>query len=515
MRLAVLALLAGCHLASSSSGPLAVSSIEPAQGSVAGGTKVTLHGGGFSVGDTVTIGGVACTQVQAAGDHLTCLTGDRHFQEGTADVVVTDGATTASLPGAYTYACLWTTSRGRASCGAAPPGKAPQPTVTTWMTQDEPGNAFVANPGVANLDDTSDVAVGSHAAVVTTDGVGTTRTLARTSMPAFDFTGKTVQLWLKVDGLAHLGELEVQLGDGDLANAFVFDLRSGQSRQWISDGDWVSVAIPWQPVQVAGTPDRSRITDVMVRVADNRTGSVTLHLNAVALVPEAAPHYPNGVVTFTFDDGFSQMNDVAAPILAAHGFPATAYVIVDLVGKPDRVSLPALKNLAAAGWDVGAHAYTQVDHALNFTELSPDEVEDDMVNTRAWLISNGFSGYDHCAYPSGEFTRDVLALAGTYFTSCRTIYAGQQELFPPSDSRRLRVGYITSTVPLSVAQEYVEQARENHEWLILVFHKLVDGTPAASTEWRTADFQALVDQVAASGLPVATVSDVYATGDAP
>jgi hypothetical protein len=109
----------------------------------------------------------------------------------------------------------------------------------------------------------------------------------------------------------------------------------------------------------------------------------------------------------------------------------------------------------------------------------------------------------------------VLAVAGKYFTSCRTIYAGQQELFPPSDSRRLRVGYITSSVPLTVAQEYVEEARENHEWLILVFHKLVDGAPAASTEWRTSDFQTLVDDIASSGLPVATVNDVFATGSEP
>ncbi|MBV8757016.1 MAG: IPT/TIG domain-containing protein [Deltaproteobacteria bacterium] len=510
MRCALLALLAGCHLATSG-GPLALSSIEPAQGSVGGGTTITLHGSGFADGDMVTIGGVPCTQVHAADDHLTCITGDRHFQEGTADVTVTDGASTASLTGAYTYACLWKTSQGRTSCGAVPPGKAPEQTVAMWMTQDEPGNSFTANPGVANLADTSDVAVGSQAAVVTTDGIGTTRSLARISMPAFDFTKQTARLWLKIEGVARIGELEVQLGDSNLANAFVFDLRSGQSRQWITEGDWVSFAIPWHPDQTVGTPNRAAITDVMVRVADNRTGPLTLHLNAIALVPEAAPHFPNGVVSFTFDDGFATQNDVAAPILAAKGFTGTAYVIVDEIDKPDRLSLSELKSLTAAGWDIGAHAYTQVDHALHFTELSPNEVEDDMVNTRAWLIANQLTGYDHCAYPSGEFDRNVLALAGTYFTSCRTIYAGQQELFPPSDSRRLRVGYITSSVPLSVAQEYVEEARENHEWLILVFHKLVDGTPAASTEWRTADFQALVDQVAASGLPVATVTDVYAT----
>lgn len=509
MRWYVLVLLAACHM---SGGPLAVSSIEPAEGSVAGGTRVTIHGSGFSDGDSVAIGGVPCTAVQAADDHLTCTTGDRHFQEGATDVVVTDGASSASLTGAYTYACTWTTSTGRKSCGAVPPGKPPTEVAGTWMTQNEPGNAFVANPGVSNVADTSDIVVGTQAAVVETDGFGTTRSLARIGMPAFDFTGKTAQLWLKVEGVDHLGELEIQLGDGNLTNAFVFDLRSGQSRQWVSEGDWVSVAVPWNPAQTAGSPNRAQITDVMVRVADDRTGQVKLHLNGIALVAEAAPHYPGGVVSFTFDDGFAAQPQIAAPILAAHQYPATAYVIVDQIDKDGHATLADLKALDAAGWDIAAHAYTQVDHALNFTELSPAEVEDDMVNTRAWLIAHGFSGYDHCAYPSGEFNHDILQLAGTYFTSCRTIYAGQQELFPPSDSRRLRVGYITSSVPLSVAEEYVEEARENHEWLILVFHKLVPGTPAASTEWRTSDFQALVDQVAASGLPVATIGDVYATG---
>lgn len=509
MRWYLLAVLAACHM---SGGPLSLSSVEPAEGSVAGGTRVTIHGAGFGDGDTVTIAGVPCTAIQAADDHLTCTTGDRQFQEGPGDVVVTDGASTASLAGVYTYACTWTTSSGRKSCGAVPPGKAPVEVAAGWMTQDEPGNAFVANAGTSNMADTSDIVLGTQAAVVTTDGLGTTRTLSRIGMPAFDFTGKTAQLWLKVEGVEHLAKLEVQLGDANLTNAFVFTLRTGQSRQWVTDGDWVSVAMPWTPVQTVGTPDRARITDVMVRVADDRTGQVKLHLNAVALVAEAAPHFPDGVVSFTFDDGFAAMPQVAAPILAAHQFPATAYIIADAIDKPGRATLADLQALDAAGWDIAAHANTEVDHALNFTNLSPAEVEDDMVDERAWLIAHGFSGYDHCAYPSGEFDHDILELAGTYFTSCRTIYAGQQELFPPPDSRRLRVGYITSSVPLSVAEQYVDQARENHEWLILVFHKLVAGAPAASTEWNTGDFQALVEQVVASGVPVATVGDVYATG---
>ena len=77
------------------------------------------------------------------------------------------------------------------------------------------------------------------------------------------------------------------------------------------------------------------------------------------------------------------------------------------------------------------------------------------------------------------------------------------------------VGFVAEIPGANTQGATLEEARENHEWLILVFHKLVAGTPAASTEWRTSDFQALVDQVAASGLPVETVTDVYATGDEP
>lgn len=513
MRRLLLISLIGCHMGSS--GPLAVTSIEPTQGSVAGGTRVTISGGGFD-GAHVTIGGVDCGSVSVDNDHLTCTTGDRHFQEGSADVVVTTDAGSATLTGGYRYACTWTTSTGRKSCGAAPPGKPPEQAIASWITQMDPGSGFVANPGITNLGDTSDFTLGTQSAVVETVGTGSPRTLAKTGMAPIDFTGKVARVWVKLEGVDHLGDIEIQLGNENLTSAFEFSLRTGQSRQWFTDGDWVSVAVPWTPTQVVGTPDRSRITDVMVRVSDDATGNhVRLHLNGIALVAEAPPALADGVVTFTFDDNFATMVDPGAAILTAHGIPATAYIITDVVDSPDRAKLADLKSLAMLGWDMSAHAYTQVDHALHYTNLTPTEVEDDMVNARAWLIKNGFfAGMDHCAYPSGEFSPDILGLAGQYFTSCRTIYSSQQELFPPSDSRRLRVGYITQSVPLATAEQYVDEARANHEWLVLVFHRIVDA-PMVSTEWRTTDFQALADYVAASGLPVKTVSEVYATGGGP
>lgn len=78
----------------------------------------------------------------------------------------------------------------------------------------------------------------------------------------------------------------------------------------------------------------------------------------------------------------------------------------------------------------------------------------------------------------------------------------------PSDAAKLRVLYVTSDVPLSVVQQRVDEACTSHEWLIVVFHQLVAGTPTVSTEWNAGDFAQLVDYVAASGIPVRTVSAV-------
>ncbi len=80
----------------------AVTTISPSSGTTAGGDAVTLTGTGFAAGATVSIGGVACTNVQVVtSTTLTCTTGAH--AAGTVDVAVTVGGTTKTLVGGYTY----------------------------------------------------------------------------------------------------------------------------------------------------------------------------------------------------------------------------------------------------------------------------------------------------------------------------------------------------------------------------------------------------------------------------
>ena len=112
-RLGLLALLAGLGLSGaacrggSPAGPdtlvLKVSAISPIAGSTTGTTAVTITGLDFASGATVVIGGVAASGVTVqSGTTITATTGE-HPNAGAADVVVSSGGRTATLPGAFVF----------------------------------------------------------------------------------------------------------------------------------------------------------------------------------------------------------------------------------------------------------------------------------------------------------------------------------------------------------------------------------------------------------------------------
>jgi hypothetical protein len=105
--LSVLVTLAASIVAGSCGSPtqpttLTVSSITPTSGTTLGGTRITIIGLNFAAGATVTIGGVAATDVTVSGTGtLTAVTAQH--AAGPADVVVTAGGKTGRLAAGFTY----------------------------------------------------------------------------------------------------------------------------------------------------------------------------------------------------------------------------------------------------------------------------------------------------------------------------------------------------------------------------------------------------------------------------
>jgi hypothetical protein len=80
-----------------------VSAIAPATGAMTGGTDVTITGTGFAAGDTVTLGGVAGTNINVTNDTQLTATTPAHAA-GVVDVAVSDSnGQTATLPASFTF----------------------------------------------------------------------------------------------------------------------------------------------------------------------------------------------------------------------------------------------------------------------------------------------------------------------------------------------------------------------------------------------------------------------------
>lgn len=79
-----------------------VVSINPTSGPSSGGTTVTISGSNFASGAIVTIGGTPATSVALVNEStLTAVTGAR--AAGAADVIVSVGGRSGTLPGGFTY----------------------------------------------------------------------------------------------------------------------------------------------------------------------------------------------------------------------------------------------------------------------------------------------------------------------------------------------------------------------------------------------------------------------------
>lgn len=390
---------------------------------------------------------------------------------------------------------------------------APQQGEGSLLSQLQAGHGFSANAGgLHDLDDAVDFTIGSQSAWIETNAAGAAKTLKRSNLGTFDFTGKMPRLWVKLDDTTTASSLQLYLGNNNLADQYKFSFNSSQGQQWTTNGDWVGFSMSWSSkhVSTVGSPNRAAITDVQLRAIDTASGNpVKLHANQFSMVDEPAD-YPNGVLSFTFDDGFASQYTLAKPILDTYGYPATAYIIIDKVGSAGFMSLADLTDAEDnANWEIAYHSYDSDIHTTGFPATPQLDLEQDIDLARDWLYQNGFEGYCDCAYPHGSFTgsTDVLGAVQTKLSTCRTVHQKHREAFPPSHAYKLRVLLVNLPITVATVQAAMDQAKLNKEWIILVFHNFTD-TPLINNDYDPDDFEAIVDYANTIGIPVKTVDEM-------
>jgi peptidoglycan/xylan/chitin deacetylase (PgdA/CDA1 family) len=114
---------------------------------------------------------------------------------------------------------------------------------------------------------------------------------------------------------------------------------------------------------------------------------------------------PERPVILTFDDGYADVFEVAYPILDAHGYTATVYVVASLLEAEGYLSVAQLRTLAEAGWEIGSHSLT---HPV-LTRQSGPQLHDEIVGSRLVLEEALGIEVHTFSYPFGSSSEDIRA----------------------------------------------------------------------------------------------------------
>jgi peptidoglycan/xylan/chitin deacetylase (PgdA/CDA1 family) len=155
---------------------------------------------------------------------------------------------------------------------------------------------------------------------------------------------------------------------------------------------------------------------------------------------------PDRSILLTFDDGYANLAQEAAPILKRFGAPAVVFMATHLVGGHNEwdvwrgaaplllLSAAQLQDLIAQGWEVGVHSRS---HA-HLVALAPAAVAEELTQAHHDLHALGLPPPRLFAYPYGEHNAAVRAavrragyVAAFALTATRTDFASHSRFALP------------------------------------------------------------------------------------
>ncbi len=259
-----------------------------------------------------------------------------------------------------------------------------------------------------------------------------------------------------------------------------------------------------------------------LRVVRNRAVQALLFLAAFSVVMQGFPGRAHALtvnpsaqakVSFTFDDGYKSALTKAAPVLNEFGFKGTEYVITNYASNTSRVNYMRWNEIQQLqnqyGWEIGSHT---VSHPL-MTTVTDQEKERQVRDSKAALTANGINATSF-ATPYGDYNNSVISIAAKYYASHRGFWDTGYNAWPNNDYL-IRDQQVQSGVTVNQVKAYIDQAKANGQWLVLVFHNIKD-TPSTNPqdyEYGTQQLREVAAYVKSLSLPVVKVRDGLVQSD--
>lgn len=151
---------------------------------------------------------------------------------------------------------------------------------------------------------------------------------------------------------------------------------------------------------------------------------------------EGAP-LPEKPVVITFDDGYASFYTRALPLLREHGYPATLFVVTGFFGRANYVTWDQVREMAAAGIEIGSHTITHRD----LRSLGQATLQRELTGAREELARQLGHEVGLLAYPLGRHDDRVVqaALAAGYRAAVTTSYGAATHGQNPLLYSRVRI----------------------------------------------------------------------------
>ena len=348
----------------------------------------------------------------------------------------------------------------------------------------------------------------------------------------YDVLNNDLVVKLKINSINSGTSLYIQFRNSNNASkAIVYEL--DRASNWTTPHDWVEIVIPYNGYSYMSSGctladfDLTQIDDLMITT--NSGGKADWNLQYIGLRPKTSKR---GIVTFTFDDGYKSQY-TGAKVLAEKGITSTIFGIFSWINTSGQhVPYEVADVLTPTEFQELVNYYgTDIEVHGHYAYLTPEVPEQDRgpfnvvwtedtlkehwEDSKKYLKENGLSEGKYMAYPNGAFPDSIVQLTKSYFDSCRTIKPFiPMEAFPPSDNYRVRaISGISGNGSVNVAKvkEYIDRAVASNSWLVLVFHRIEEGTNDTN-DCSIADLRAIADYAINSGANIMNYAEAFESG---
>lgn len=216
--------------------------------------------------------------------------------------------------------------------------------------------------------------------------------------------------------------------------------------------------------------------------------------------------YNTPAICIQFDDSLASHYTEAFAYMNPLGMKASCYII----SPPFQALTDAqMIEMDAAGWDMGNHTTSPV----QLDTLSLEDQTTALSSQKTLLDGLGLTrASSHVTYPSGAYNADTLTAMANLGMLTGKIVVTQSREKMYYHAANLFLWSLYSYLPTMSDDffiDYLQAAQKSNQVACIIFHGIVE-SGATGVQCNRANFRAIIDWIHASGMPVLTVSQLYA-----